>query len=96
MNANRIVKELSDANVSDQKMAGDLRSKLNQINPYRLWLAVSYDDIAGGDKHWMITLDALHLLHYRDKYNILITSLPKKSTYRPSEARVKDIEKSAS
>ena len=42
----------------------------------------SYDNIVGGENHWMVYLDGVPLMHYGDEYNILIASLDKASTAR--------------
>ena len=49
--------------------------QLTQINPYRLWQVVSYDNISGSDVHYVICCECEAYFHYGNKYDIVVSSL---------------------
>lgn len=58
-------------------MANALVNELTLVNPYRLWMVTSYDEMAGDNKHQARCYDCFADFHRFSKYNILVTSLPK-------------------
>jgi hypothetical protein len=56
-------------------MSSKTYEKLHQINPYRLWEVITYDNIGGYDNHAYECFDCFGYLHYANKYNILIASM---------------------
>ena len=48
---------------------------MDMVNPYRLWEAMVYTNVAGGDKHFVKCYDCILYIHYANAYNIVLASL---------------------
>jgi len=62
---------------SNTAMANALVKELTIVNPYRIWMATSYDNIGGDNKHQVRCYDCFSDFHKYNKYNIVVTGLPK-------------------
>ena len=80
VNQGRMVQVFADAHLSNADMALQLYNTLDQVNPYRLWQASSYDKgVHYGSNQYNRCYHCSLYQNYADSYNILISSLPKDS-----------------
>lgn len=57
-------------------MVESTETQLDAINPYRLWQVMSYNNVGGYDNHAFSCWDCFSFLHYANRYNIVISSMP--------------------
>lgn len=75
VNSDRVLMQGYNKGLDNEEMAEFAWDALHLINPYRFWGIEVYDNIGGGDDHYMICDDCFAYLHFQSKYDILIHSL---------------------
>lgn len=79
VNSSRILQLNADAGLDNEHMSSSTAEQLQTIDPYRRWQVISYNNIGGFNDHAYECLDCIGYLHYANKYNIVIMSMPKDS-----------------